>query len=501
MRKTISMYLLSLLPFISYAQPGTVDTTFHAGLAAGDGWVHAVVALPDDRLVVGGTFVQYDGQPCGRIARLEPDGELDESFGTGIGFDGAVLCITRQTDGRLLIGGRFQTYQGSSMPLVVRLSPNGELDTEFHPDLSDLEGVIGLIEQPDGRILVTGQRNVGAFTALRRLLPDGSLDTSFQAPAFRPSATVLLDDGRILVGSITQDLPMQALQRLLPNGAPDSSFAPGEFGAVGFSWASVHTIHVQQDGTYMVGGHFASYAGAVRQSLARILSDGSLDDGFAPEASAWPGPPIWWTNVGTLLGFDDGGLMVPKFGLNTRLRTDGSLDPDFHRGLGLFHDDPLEANMSASTRQSDGRIILAGTFHSYDNRPYHSIVRLHDCVVGAVCDDGDAATTNDMVAPDCTCIGQLSTSVTPTFPGSLELEQWTDGSGRAVISGHHAGPTGPAELLVQDVLGRVLQVRSLPLPTGTVLIEVAPDTGNAAGVRLITLRTQKGRWTRRMVVP
>lgn len=477
MRKTISTYLLTLLPFLANAQPGTVDTTFHSGLSASGGWIQAVVNLPDDRLLIGGTFSQYDGAPCGRIARLLPDGALDPSFAGGIGFDGSVFTITRQHDGQFLVGGSFHHYQGMAVPMAVRLSADGELDTSFQPELADLQGVSKLIEQPDGRILAMGQRMFGTFVGLRRLMPDGSLDTSFTADLNKPpSALSLLNDGRILVGASTQSQPMYALHRLLPNGALDPSFTRGVFGAVGASWASVEVIHVQADGAYVVGGHFSSYAGSLRKSLARILPDGSLDQGFDPVGSAWPGPGIAWANVNTILGSDDGSLMVAKFGLNTRLHADGSMDPDFHRGMGILqNNDPLSAAMIGATRRSDGRIILFGSFITYDGLDIRGIVRLNDCSVGSACDDGDPQTINDTINGQCVCAGtpppcteDLVLALTLDAFGSQTTWTLQDDQLQVVASG------GP---YADGVAGSTI-LEELCVPQGCYHLEVHDAAGN-----------------------
>src|SRR5690606_11284233 len=103
-------------------------TTFHSGLAAGAN-IGTVVALPDGKILIGGNFTTYDGVPCGRIARLLPDGTLDTSFGGGAGFNDDVWTITRLPDGGVLVGGWFTSYDGHPVSKAVKLSADGTLDT------------------------------------------------------------------------------------------------------------------------------------------------------------------------------------------------------------------------------------------------------------------------------------------------------------------------------------------------------------------------------------
>ena len=59
-------------------------------------------------------------------------GALDFSFnpGTGIG-NSTIRAVALQPDGKILIGGQFNVYNGDSVTLMARLWPNGKLDTTF----------------------------------------------------------------------------------------------------------------------------------------------------------------------------------------------------------------------------------------------------------------------------------------------------------------------------------------------------------------------------------
>ena len=185
MRTSTTLFLLATLVCAS-AQPGAVDTTFHSHLLPDNGEIRCVLALPDGKALIGGSFTAYEGVSTGRIARLLPGGSLDNSFQSGSGFDGTVHCMALRSDGQLLVGGSFQAYDGAPRPGLAMLDPDGVLDADLQPDISDQSSIRLLALFDDGRILVAGN-------GLLRLMPDGSLDTTFAAwTGSLPSSLALL---------------------------------------------------------------------------------------------------------------------------------------------------------------------------------------------------------------------------------------------------------------------------------------------------------------------
>lgn len=101
----------------------TVDTGFSpvTGGAAWDPWFETVVAQDNGKVIVGGRFASLNGETHSRIARLLPDGQLDDPFATGVGegfHDPGSDCSTEvaglalQPDERVLAHGFFSTYDG-----------------------------------------------------------------------------------------------------------------------------------------------------------------------------------------------------------------------------------------------------------------------------------------------------------------------------------------------------------------------------------------------------
>src|SRR5690606_41037369 len=93
----------------------------------------ALCLQPDGKVLIGGDFTSYNDISRNRIARLNVDGSIDSTFNPGIGANAPVFAITLQPDGKVLIGGRFNSYAGMSRNKIARLNVNGSLDTTFNP--------------------------------------------------------------------------------------------------------------------------------------------------------------------------------------------------------------------------------------------------------------------------------------------------------------------------------------------------------------------------------
>ena len=87
---------------------GSVDTSFVVGNGTSD-VVNCIVIQPDGKVLVGGAFTSYNGTTQNYITRLNSDGSVDD-FSIGDGFDNYVNCITLQPDGKFLVGGAFRWF-------------------------------------------------------------------------------------------------------------------------------------------------------------------------------------------------------------------------------------------------------------------------------------------------------------------------------------------------------------------------------------------------------
>ncbi len=358
------------------AEPnGVLDEKFAAALNV-NGFIEQAVVQSDGKVVIGGYFDSVNGVARNRVARLNPDGTLDSTFDPGTGAnDRNVYGVTLQPDQKVILVGRFTMFNGRKQDHIVRLNSDGSVDTGFITQVP-LNNVVRAVVQPDGKILIGGdfvQVNSTKRSHLARLNTDGSVDLSFDAGerAGQPVRSLLLQsDGRILVGGNTltpKNNPKGWLARLLPNGQADATF-DARLAIDG----QVIALAVQPDGKIVVGGRFKNIGGISRNHLARLNADGAIDPSYASDLGA---DNSVFTLVSDqhnrlLVGGSFTGLSGVACGRLARLNNDGSIDRSFNPASG--------ANSSVRwlVTQPDGKILVIGEFTLFNSQSHSRIVRL-----------------------------------------------------------------------------------------------------------------------------
>ena len=194
---------------------GSLDTSFSRDGKKLFSWgafsrATAVLVLPTGKLLLGG----FSGPEGGNIqvARLNPRGALDATFGSG---------------GKVAV-----EFGGDDFGhAIARLKPDGSPDAAFDGDgtatldfgsLADL--AFAALLQPDGKIVVAGSTQATGDFAVARLNPDGSPDMTFGAAGKATAdfgaaafafAMALQPDGRIVVAGQRTGADDFAIARLL----------------------------------------------------------------------------------------------------------------------------------------------------------------------------------------------------------------------------------------------------------------------------------------------
>jgi uncharacterized delta-60 repeat protein len=268
---------------------GSIDTSFNSGTGfmeqSSNSIIFSIVIQNDGKILIGGSFNSYNGVSKGNIIRLNTDGSIDTSFNIGLGFDQLVSSMALQSDGKIIVGGGFTSYQGITENRIIRLNSDGSKDTSFNSGTGFNNIVYTIVVQNDGKIVAGGYyTSYNGITENRiiRLNVDGSKDTSFVTGAGFASVWVwtlaLQNDGKIIVGGFFtsyQGGTNNHIIRLNTNGSKDTSFISG----TGFN-SNIDTVAIQNDGKILVGGRFSSYQGITENRIIRLNSDGSKDKGF-----------------------------------------------------------------------------------------------------------------------------------------------------------------------------------------------------------------------------
>ncbi len=260
---------------------GSFDESFlggQGGVVGGSRAPRALALQVDGKVLLGGMFGSVNGFPQAGLARLNGDGSLDTTFTPGLYHSCLVGSIAVQPDGKILFGGDFNSVNGVLRHGIARLNPDGTLDAfnpTIMPDTSDRS--VKLFLQPDGRILVYGtfyEVNGVSCKFVVRLNPDGSLDSSFMPDPLivsvrGPNALAVQYDGKILLGKSWP--PTNNLARLNADGSLDKSFLVSATEAG--SSPSFHAIAQQPDGKILAAGWFTSVEGVSRTNIVRLMGD------------------------------------------------------------------------------------------------------------------------------------------------------------------------------------------------------------------------------------
>ena len=255
---------------------GTPDTAFNTRSdTAFDNPVTSVAVQTDGKIVVGGEFENY-------IARLSVDGTPDSAFATNTGtsFDNSVSSVAVQTDGKIIVGGRFNILNNLPTKRVARLNTNGTPDTAFTTNIGTgfSADVYSVAVQTDGKIIVGGRfatLNGATVNRIGRLNADGTPDIAFTIKTGNGFdgnvvSIAVQTDGKIVVGgnfTSLNDATVNYIAQLNADGTPDTAFTTNS--GTGFD-STVYSVAVQTDGKIVSGGEFTTLNGARAKGVARL---------------------------------------------------------------------------------------------------------------------------------------------------------------------------------------------------------------------------------------
>jgi uncharacterized delta-60 repeat protein len=269
-----------------------------------------------------------------------------------------------------------RTQNGAGVPLkLVSFKPAASVaGLVLRPDFGSgqsvgvNERVYAMKKDSEGRLVVGGlfthagnfpSRGIARFDALG--IRDGYFEIGSGIAGgsygYVTDLTVLEDDSIVAVGDFTSynDQPRGRIVKIASNGSIDPSFASGD-AADGI----IRNIKRQPDGKYIIGGGFTRYDGVLRNGVARLMQDGSLDPSFNSDVG-FADPSDYVDQIELL---DDGRILIAgrfsSFGghasLNVaRLFSDGSVDPSFQATNTYV--DYMETMVVLST----GKILVGGT--------------------------------------------------------------------------------------------------------------------------------------------
>ncbi|MBF0694776.1 MAG: T9SS type A sorting domain-containing protein [Flavobacterium sp.] len=357
-----SAFILALAPV--NAQYGVLDQTFNPGAGA-DASIQVVAVQGDGKILIGGDFQTFDGVNKKRFARLNSDGSLDSEFQIGTGANNSVMSILVQPDQKIIVGGMFSVFNNTAQKRIMRLNSDGTIDSTWNPGFGANNDVLCSYLLPDGKILIGGtftSYNWIARNGIARLNEDGSLDESFNptAPITMVNEITFLSDGKMLVNAGTK------LIKLASDGTTDETFQTG----TGTDYP-IQAVHEQPSGKIIIGGYFNVYNDQPQNRFLRLNADGSVDDTFITTGANY--------GVLTITEQEDGHLLISGLFSTynnapaqkvARITPDGLLDLTFNPGNGP------DSIVLHHVVQPNGSVVLVGDFLSYNGVERGRIARI-----------------------------------------------------------------------------------------------------------------------------
>jgi uncharacterized delta-60 repeat protein len=472
----------SYFTLVRYNLNGSLDTAFD-----GDGIAQTVSGRAVAMASFGGKFILtgtlLNGILDFQTARFNFDGSPDTGFNTfgyrsdDIGsYQSSARSVVVQNDGKMILAGFRQDYNQIVDFALARVNPDGSPDLSFGDDgqvavslssFLDPDKANAVVLQPDGKIVAAGFAFNGAKNnfALARFATNGALDTSFHTNGMLTTsigasndianAVAVQADGKIIAaGSVHNGSNNDVgIVRYQTNGAIDLSY---DFDgkvvlALGSGNDVANAIVLQPDGKAVVAG--STFNGANEDLfIARFATNGALDSTFNGNGVVFV--PFGSSNeVANAIAIQsDGKILAAGYtfnGSNTdfaivRLNTNGVLDVTFD-GDGKVTTQVGTNNdvATAIAIQTNGKILVTG----------YSL---------------NGANTNDFAAVRYLTNGAIDTAygtngkVTVEISGNdLAFSAAQDSLGRIVMAGQSDGIFGVTRLLDDPYL-QILSINRSP---------------------------------------
>ncbi len=388
-----------------YEPPGSPDVSY-SPLNGFNGPIYGLALQTNNQLIVAGDFTMANGVYRQRVARINDDGTVDASFllpSSAYGADNVVRALALQPDGRILIGGYFTNVNNVVVNGLARLNYDGSLDSSFNVGAGADNPVLAVaptVVNGNAAVLVGGSfAHLGGVLAngIGRLTSTGLPDPGFNTGTGANGTVYALavqPDGRVVIGgdfTMVNNISVSHIARLNTDGSVDLTFTNGVMSD------SVRAITIQLDGKILAGGLFTNVVNGANGSvytnfnhIARLNSaDGSPDGGFNPGLGA--NGAVMSIALQTDGRIVVGGTFTTASGVTrnriTRLNPDGSVDPTINFGVGadsFVSAVAVEesANASFPAGVPDEKIIIGGGFLNYFGEPHLHLARIYGGSIG-----------------------------------------------------------------------------------------------------------------------
>jgi uncharacterized delta-60 repeat protein len=315
-----------------------LDQNFNAPFFATPAVTGRAVQLPDGKFVEFFNTDTNAAENTSGLVRFNADGTPDATFRFKSDY-GFVNAVAGTAGGKLIIAAS-KTVYAIAEPFqhqkldILRLNADGSIDSTFGPAQTTDGGEVRVISiDPQGNILVGGlftQFNGNPAHGIVRLLPNGTVDPNFatvsmtcpQFPFLQSGCGVtappVVDSNNniIIAGDFLQvnGVDRLCVARLNSDGTLDQTFVPSGYAPRFFpgSPQPIRGVGIQSDGKIIIGGRFNGQNGPPnRVPLVRLNTDGSRDNNFSEYNNFLP--PVGLAQVRDLVIQPDDKVIAVRF--------------------------------------------------------------------------------------------------------------------------------------------------------------------------------------------
>jgi len=371
------VFISSLFSFVLTAQSGYNEDFFNA-LDDGsfnpnsnfNSSVRAIGRLSNGKYIVAGDFTLYDTYVVNRIALIDSNGLIDNTFLSGTGFNGIVRTVAIDVNDDIIVGGDFTSYNGVPAWKILKLKTNGEIDTTFNNMGVGFDGNVYTIKiDANNKLMIGGDfyiYNTDSVTRIVRLNSNGTIDTTFNAgngANFKVKAITIQSNNKVVIGGDFTSFDGEVkrkIARLNSNGSLDSTFNHASGINGGFN-GSVNALEVLND-KIIVGGSFTKYDDINANQIVILNQDGSRDTTFSPILfmNSVNSLQVLENNKIVFAGnpYVNGSVPFPNI---IKVDFDGNEDISFNNGNGF------DNNVYVVIKDSNNKLMVGGQFLKYFN--------------------------------------------------------------------------------------------------------------------------------------
>jgi Domain of unknown function (DUF5122) beta-propeller len=417
-----ALIALALLPYSAPAEASQEVLPLPQKIANFQGQVNAIVAQPDGKVVIGGGFKAINGVAHRNLARLNPDGSVDDSWNPDC--NGIVWALT-EVDGKLFVGGQFSQIGNATRVNLAALDAATGAALTFAPDPV---GYVRALAHSSDTLYVAGDFSVIGNVARKGLAAVAvatgaatSWDPNYQdqqtqrGPIGYVDALEMSDNNTVYVGGLFSAIGGQPRVNLAEvdaaTGRPtDWNPAPNE---------SVFSLALSAESLY-VGGAFVQIGGEARNYIAEISRSTSAATGWNPGANSYvfsilpSGDVVYAGGAFSAIGGEARSMLaaldrqtglasswqrdigIGNFEVNAlaligpTLSVGGTFPASSgHNSGGIARFDTLDAAIASTLNvatdaivlaikaQPDGKVVIAGDFTEVDGIDRNRIARLN----------------------------------------------------------------------------------------------------------------------------